>query len=223
LPKPRRGITNCSRGHAESAFAPLCSRSHTTRCWQAPASLLFSFFWVEGAYTQQGRANIRRLHPAEAARPARSFSPPGKVLHSCCSLSFVVVEGVYIQQRKAQEDPPQGIPPEGRGRGGGRRRRRGGGGANNRSNPNRLRRSSRRSRRSRPRNLGRTGRRSKAWRARGRGVVAVVEQLVTDEGESGEGRGVAWCRPKFSLYCVVLGICENARDGHRPASNFFRA
>jgi hypothetical protein len=30
---------------------------------------------------------------------------------------------------------------------------------------------------------------SKAWRARGRGVVAVVEQLVTDEGKPGEGRG----------------------------------
>ena len=31
--------------------------------------------------------------------------------------------------------------------------------------------------------------RSSAGSARGRGVVAAVEQLVTDEGEPGEGRG----------------------------------
>jgi hypothetical protein len=29
-----------------------------------------AFFLVEGAYTQQGRARIRRLRPDEAARPA---------------------------------------------------------------------------------------------------------------------------------------------------------
>jgi hypothetical protein len=30
----------------------------------------FLFFLVEEAYTQQGRAQIRRLHPGEATRPA---------------------------------------------------------------------------------------------------------------------------------------------------------
>jgi hypothetical protein len=30
---------------------------------------------------------------------------------------------------------------------------------------------------------------SKTWRARGRGVVAAVDRLVTGEGEPGEGRG----------------------------------
>jgi hypothetical protein len=32
--------------------------------------LLLFFFWVEEAYTQQGRAHLRRLHPDWAARPA---------------------------------------------------------------------------------------------------------------------------------------------------------
>jgi hypothetical protein len=37
----------------------------------APLRRFFSLsFWVEGAYTQQGRAHIRRLHPDWAARPA---------------------------------------------------------------------------------------------------------------------------------------------------------
>jgi hypothetical protein len=34
------------------------------------ASFFSFFFWVEEAYTQQGRAHIRRLHPDWAARPA---------------------------------------------------------------------------------------------------------------------------------------------------------
>jgi hypothetical protein len=71
------------------------------------------FFLVEGAYTQQGRAHIRRLHPDWAARPGVFF---------CCG------GGLYTA--RAQENPRAPPPREG-----------GGGGANsNRGHRNRLRR-----------------------------------------------------------------------------------
>jgi hypothetical protein len=45
---------------------------------------------------------------------------------------------------------------------------------------------------------------SKAWRARGRGVVAVVEQLVTDEG--GGWRGARLMQAKFLCTAYIRRI-----------------
>jgi hypothetical protein len=91
---------------------------------------------------------------------------------------FVAVEGAYILYTAMAQENLRAPPPR-EGEGGGSPPP-----PNNRFHPNRCR-----SRLSRPRDLGRTGLVEGGARKRGRGVVAVVEQRVTVEGESGEGRG----------------------------------
>jgi hypothetical protein len=46
---------------------------------------------MEGAYTQQGRAHIRRLHPDWAARPA----PMSRAAHGASFFMLVVAVRLY--------------------------------------------------------------------------------------------------------------------------------
>jgi hypothetical protein len=57
------------------------------------------YFLVEEAYTQQGRAHIRRLHPDEAARPA--LMRRAHIIFILGWVVVVVVGGAYTQQGRA--------------------------------------------------------------------------------------------------------------------------
>jgi hypothetical protein len=50
---------------------------------------------MEGAYTQQGRANSRRLHPSGAARPALM----SRAAHSVGPKAVVRIEAVTVSPR----------------------------------------------------------------------------------------------------------------------------
>jgi hypothetical protein len=55
---------------------------YTARARAQPPPPPQLYFWVEVAYTQQGRATSRRLHPRAAARPALANEPSGPAAHS---------------------------------------------------------------------------------------------------------------------------------------------
>jgi hypothetical protein len=73
-----------------------------------------SFVLVEGAYTQQGRAYSRRLHPDRAARPAL-MSRAAHAVESKAVVLLLLWRGFMYS--KAQENP-RASPPRGGGGGG---------------------------------------------------------------------------------------------------------
>ena len=93
-----------------------CPLTYAVNGQQHSSSCFFFFFLVGEAYTQQGRAHIRRLHPDWAARPALM----SRAAHAVESKAVVRIEvavsprpclGCAVELVLRVAPPRRGVPP----------------------------------------------------------------------------------------------------------------